>query len=314
MAIDVSKFSHGVRCRRIEKLRTSVDGDVLYYKPGSVKSPRVYDRSQVLLEDDTYYYVSPVKVVGSKAAPIKAADTTWASGSAFTAALAKDVGADGRAIPKRTVMDSIASDDFDKVLSVCTDMGRYDIAWRLVVSHLDLPLQMPVSYVQWEKFPHKSAMILMTSEHTAVAPAGMVAHVVDRWWALNGGYHGSFMYNIGAREYSQFMNSIRNPYKVAGVIPGNILLGRQYHAAYQMPPNAKKPSDGRKSWVYNGILYLADVDGVVLPYWYTSSRGARPEKVAWDADVRRALANELGLPISLARALEAHVESKPIGG
>lgn len=306
MTVDVSRFSHGVRCRRLEKARTSVEGEYLHYQPGSVKSPRSYHKSQILLEDDSWFYVSPVKVVGSKT-PLRTADATWDLGSAFVTALGKDLSVDTRVLGRRPVFDPISSSDFDKVLTVCTDMGRYDIAWRLVCIHLELPIVTPVSSVLWEKFPHRSAMILMTSENTAVCPTGMVKHVVESWWVLNGGYHGKHMYQIGPRDYSEFMNSIRNPYKVAAVRTQAITLGREYQAAYQSPGNMAKPTDGRKSWVYKGILYLADTDGTVLPYWYTNSKGARPEKIAWGSELRRDLATKLALPMSLARTLESRV-------
>jgi len=192
--------------------------------------------------------------------------------------------------------------EVERVLDTCLTMGRLDVAWELVKRHLDILGDVPTNWVVWSKFPHKSDMTLRTGPNTAVAVTGTVRRVVEAVWAISGGWHGDRMYRMPTPDLTAYLDSMMNPYMLANVHIPPVQAARAHHAAYA-PPGPIEPPAGRKYWVHKGILYLADVDGSVLPYWFTDADGPEPEVVAWGAEFKRTVAAKLGMPLNVARKM-----------
>lgn len=294
--IDVTRFSSGMKCMRRPKSEIQVEETVYFHK----KTGKRFHPSQVILEDDTYYYFTPIHM--ETAAPaVFSADATWNTAAAFSLAAARVAGGDTTTLGYRQMAAEAQMSDLEAVLDVCLSMGRLDVAWELVKRHLDLKT-VPTSWVVWSKFPHKSDLTLRTGPATAVALTGTTRKVVEAVWAMSGGWHGDKMYEMGYAAFEQYMGSMLNPFMLANVHMAPVTIGRALHAPYD-PPGPMKVPEGRKYWVYKGIMYLADVDGSVLPFWFTDETGPEPEVIAWGADFRRTMAAKMGMPLNVARKM-----------
>jgi hypothetical protein len=162
-----------MRCIRRAKCDIQLDGDAYRDRTRGRYSP-----NQVILEDDKYFYFTPVKVEGGSAV-VFSGDATWNTASAFSLAAATVKGADTIGLGYRQMAEEITMAEVERVLDTCLTMGRLDVAWELVKRHLDILGDVPTNWVVWSKFPHKSDMTLRTGPNTAVAVTGTVRRVVE---------------------------------------------------------------------------------------------------------------------------------------
>lgn len=300
MSIDPSRFSSGIKCARVFKENARIEGDFIVPTREYKKS---FHFDQILIETPDYWLLTPERVHGVTSKLYDVADTTWVAPTAFAIAANKAVPAAQTRLIDALVVNQLTSYDFDKVLDVLVAMGRIDVAFELVCQHLELPAEMPTSWVLFERFAHRSPMIVMTSATTAVRPEGSIKSVIEHMFILSGGWHGRRMYRDPAAA-TEVMASVRNPWKIAGVRPGDARLDVRLHSVYRMPSQIETPAGD--FWTHDGVLYLADTDGAVLPYWFTSAEGTEVTP-AWDETFRRKTASHLGLSIMLARNIERFI-------
>lgn len=306
--MDPSKFAHGIKCLRLERDESTVTEDGLIVSKRYKKS---YHPDQVLIETPKHFLVSPTRVTGLSHKVYDAADATWSAPSAFGLAASRAVPSAHSRMFDAFALTPVDQPALDSVLTVLMEMGRPDAAFEVVARHLQLPRQVPTSWVIFERFAHRSPMILMTSETTAIRPEGILRDVIEYIFILSGGWHGKLMYRDPA-AYDDVMVSIRNPWKLSGVTPGDIVVDKRLHSVYRKPAHIR-PSGS--CWSHEGVLYLPDGDGALLPYWYTDAVGTEVEQPSWAESFRRQTASHLGLSILLARRMERFIatsESEPL--
>lgn len=313
MSLDPSKFVSGVKARRYQKDLVVVEGDV--YRPLQFNRP-TFTKEQIVLETPDCYVVSPVKLKDRQNTVISVnLDAGWNLLTEFmTGTKTKDStgeDTDGLVRPGFGI-EPVFMDDVDRVLNVLQDMGRWDIAFGLIARLLGLGQAVPASWVVWEKFPHKSKMLLMTTSNRGIFLSGCMKDVVEKWWAYCGGYHNpkGWIYQPDSKEYQDFMAGVRNPYRLAGVTE---------RAAYEriekeLVPVEAIPDDiklselgGREYLTWKGLVYLKDATGSMLPYWYCSGSqdaSSRPLRVGWDSEMRNRLAGHMNLPLLVQRTVE----------
>lgn len=298
MTLDPSRFSAGVKCKRIDKAAARVEGEHIIPTRDYKTAIHV---DQVLIETPEYWLVTPNRVHGITSKVYDVSDTTWSAPTAFALVAGRAAPTAQTRLLDAHVVAPLSSYQFDKVLDILVEMGRVDVAFELVCEHLDMPGTVPTSWVIFERFAHRSPLVMMTSPNTAVRPEGSVKRVIEHMFILSGGWHGRKFYRdpTGA---SEVMLGVRNPWRLAGVVPGDIRLDRALHSVYKAPDPIV--SDG---WEHNGVVYMADTDGAILPYWY--GRGAKEAAPAWDEAFRRKTASSLGLSIMLARNIERSIAS-----
>lgn len=295
--IKPEKHSLGLRCARRAKVDLEEAAGVLVDK----KNPgRTWHRDQVLLETETDLYLSPVRLVAGSlqtAGGIRG----W---NLMEQYLNGDIAPRGSTATPREDFNrpTVMYSDIDRALNVMQDMGRWDVAFRMVLDLYDMPGMGPFDVV-WETFPHKSKMLLMTGPNTGVHLGGACKDVVEHWWALNGGYHAKRIHVVDDKEFDNVMNGIRNPYRLAGVNrdAARERVARDLHSVkVSRDPIAAWSGDYR---VVDGVLYVPDAGGTYSPWWATTLIG-EPCAAAWDKKFRRELAGELGIPLLVRRAMD----------
>lgn len=310
MSLDPERFVSGVRAIRHPKNVTIEDTE----KPGFFRvlgmPVRHFESAQILMETPTYYLVSPVKMANRKNDILTVnVESGWNLLEAFARGKKMTRGQDTDTLVRPGFgVDPITMDDIDRALNVLQDMGRWDIAFRSVLDILGMST-CPASSVVWEKFPHKSKMLVMTGPTTGVYLAGCMKDVIEKWWAYCGGYHNptGSVYVVPDAEYEDFLRGVRNPFMLAGV---NIRAAQEriagcLHPVTFLPEDLTAENLGnRPFWVHRGVVYLADVDGFVLPYWYGNMKGEAPSEVGWNREMRRALAGHMNLPLLVQRTVE----------
>ena len=308
MSLDPSRFVSGVLAQRFLRKDTIEDPE----RPGHFSvmgmPVRRFEADRILVETPDYYLVSPVRLVGRKTDILSVnMDPSWSILDAFVQGKARPQDTNGLVRPGFGV-EPVTMADVDRVLNVLQDMGRWDIAFRAILDLLGMA-SCPPSSVVWEKFPHKSKMLLMTDKSTGVYLAGCMKDVVEKWWAYCGGYHNpqGSLYVVPDDEYNDFLAGIRNPFQLAGVNPyaAKERIAKQLHPVVFLQEDLTEEALGdRPYWVHRGIVYLADTDGFVLPYWYGNMKGPRPEGFGWNRELRRGLAGHMNLPLLVQRTVE----------
>jgi len=310
MSLDPSKFSSGIKARSYPKNMVVVEGEI--FRPLNFGHPS-FTRDQIVLETSDVYVVSPIKLKDRQNTVISLnLDPGWNILSEFMAGTRGKGGegedTDGLVRPGFGIEPVFAA-DVDKVLNVLQDMGRWDIAFGLVCRLLGIG-QVPSSWVVWEKFPHKSKMLLMTGPNRGIFLSGCLKDVVEKWWAYCGGYHNpkNYVYQPSDKEYREFMLGVRNPYKLAGVSDkvARERLERELVPVETIPDDLPASVlEDRRHLVWKGIAYLADPTGSLLPYWFSSGSGnVRPDRVGWDSEMRNRLAGHMNLPLLVQRCVE----------
>lgn len=261
--------------------------------------------NQVVLETDDFVFVSRVPVAQGTTIPrLVNVDPKWTLSEQFATKVT--LGAGGDAPQVHNLMGHLeASDDLDRALQAACDMGRWDVAFMMVLKVWDLGEMSPAS-VLWDRFPHASRMSVVSGGRLFV-PGGLTKTVIENWWAWQGGYHcPRDLLWTDWDEYERVMLGIRNPFRLAGIPNGPVLTKRTDRPVAVAPP-ALDPSDFTRPWLEGrGVAYLANAQGDVLPYWFV----ARPDgaqgqvaedQLAWGEDVRNRLASQMNLPVLIAR-------------
>lgn len=306
-----TKFAASARASRYEKDKvTKGDGEDMYKPLSFGRKP--FHKSQILVETDKFFVVSPIRVekTGGDELISVCLNPGWSLVTEIaTGATKLSWGQDTSTILRPGFgHETVHMVDVDKALNVLQDMGRWDIAFKVVMDLLNVQGDVvPAASVTWEKFPHKSKMLFFTSERTGIYLGGVMKDVVEKWWAYCGGYHNkSGLIPVVPRdEYDDFMAGVRNPFVLAGVDRGAIyaMIAKHLHPVEWLPEDITLEMVGaRKYWVHDRVIYLVDTDGFVLPYWYTNIEdGPAPEHIAWDKDMVRKLAGYMNLPLLVQR-------------
>lgn len=297
MSLDPTKFASGMRVTRHAKETLDDQG-----RPTRWNS-KPWKANQVVLEDSKYIYVSRQPVGEGTAIPRMVEIVRgWTLVEAYAGSLVGSPSlTPGRGLG---AIKPWNSDDLDRGLQVACDMGRWDIAYMMVVEVWGLGEVGPAD-VLWDTFPHISAMSVVSGGRLFV-PAGLTRTVVENWWAWQGGYHnprGTLWTDWD--EYGRVMAGLRNPFKL-GAVPANLGVLQPSERPVGQAPRALDPAElaGREWWWGQGVAYLANARGTVLPYWYvTGDQGAtgHVEELAWGADVRNKLSRQMNLPVLIAR-------------
>lgn len=314
MKLEPSRFASGVRASRYDKKNVVVEADGSGMIKPLVFGKKPFHKNQILVETDEYYIVSPVVLEHRAVGDVLSVclDPGWNIVTEMLTGRNRTKGEDsGKLLRPGFGHEVIYRADIDRAINVLQDMGRWDVAFRLVLDLLDMDT-CPATAVLWEKFPHKSKMLLLTSPTTGIYLGGAMKDVVEKWWAYCGGYHNKKgqVYIMPRDEYDEFMKGVRNPFVLAGVDreASRIVLRSNFHpVAFQPEDITAAHVSGRKYWVFDRVIYLADVDGYVLPYWYTNmdNTAETPERVGWDRDMTKKLAAHMNLPLLVQRKVEA---------
>lgn len=318
MTLDTSKFISGVRAARYYKKQVLEDSAVPDKFQVLMTGRKAFMRDQIIMETDDVYIVSPIRF-NNRSNDLIAVnmDSGWSLLTDFL-----DQTRYGR--PSNTNdlvrpgfgVEPIAMSDVDRALNVLQDMGRWDIAFRLVANLVGLAGVRPDD-IRWEKFPHKSKMLLMTSKNTGLFLTGAMKDVVEKWWAYTGGWHNpcAFIYMPDDKEYREFMNGLRNPFVLAGVnreAAREVIEQNLHPVESTFPDLTEADLAGRDFWVHRGVIYLADTEGSVLPYWFGTASGPEPERVGWDESTRKLLAGHMNLPLLVQRTVEKALKASTI--
>lgn len=299
-----------MRVSRYEKGSVDLNGDV--FRCRRVNS-RPFYADQIVHETDHFYFVNPIRTNKVDISAPRLVERSWnlvdeiaigRTGKADIAGLNRGVSE----LPPLTIVE------LDRALNMAQDMGRWDMAFRMILD-LYAVEELDKASVVWERFPHRSAMAVIVGDRM-IAPGGAAKDVIEKWWAYNGGYHGpSRVYLPADSEYKQFMTGVRNPFTLCGV---DRAIHRE-RIARALLPVAHLPGEltaerlaGREWWSHDRVAYLADVDGVVLPYWYVNeNNGREPNRVAWDEQFRKRLASHMLLPLLVQRRVERFYAEHP---
>lgn len=310
MTLDTSKFVSGVRASRYYKNQVVEDAEVPDKFQVLIAGRKPFMRDQIIMETDDVYIVSPIRFKGRQNDVIAShLDSGWSVLTDFL-----DHTQYGRPTSTNDLVrpgfgvEPIAMADVDRAINVLQDMGRWDIAFRLVANLVGMASVRP-SDIRWEKFPHKSKMLLMTSKNTGLFLSGAMKDVVEKWWAYNGGYHcpTPVLYMPGDKDYKEFMDGLRNPFVLAGVNreAAREVIERNLHPVEQDIGDLGADDLGsRRFWAYKGVIYLEDTEGNVLPYWFGTLVGPEPERIGWDETTRKSLARHMNLPLLVQRLVE----------
>lgn len=306
--IDPTHFATGIKATRYKKSETKSVGDQFLVKRFNVKP---FTKDDIVYETTEFYFVNRNRSNLKDLPLLVSFDPGW---TLLDEIMSERVGhrSNVRDLDRgisQIVPLSLA--EVDRALNIAQDMGRWDMAYLMILDLFDLDW-LTKSDVLWERFPHRSAMSVIVDNRLFV-PTGAMKEVIEKWWALNGGYHGpTKLYAPTPSEYEEFMNGLRNPFLLAGV-DKNIAKNK---IANSMLPVGYKPEElraerlvGREWWSHDHVAYLADGDGVVLPYWFVDkNNGKEPSRVGWDLKLRKQLAASMHLPLLLKRQVEQHYE------
>lgn len=295
--LDKSRFAQAVKVTRHDRSTLDESGNPTKYQA------KPWKPNQIVLDTERYIYVSRLPVeAGTEIPRMVDVNPGWTLMEEYAS---RTLTHKPRDTPTRGGTHSPSrNQDLDRALQVACDMGRWDIAFMMVVRHWDLGAVKPDSIV-WETFPHTSQMSVI-SDGRLFTPAGLSKVVIENWWAWQGGYHcpGSVLW-VDWDEYAAFMNGIRNPFKLAGVPDMEERISSEERPVGQVP-GALNPSDlaGRAWWWGQGVAYLANHLGTVLPYWFVTSEDGstgRVGELAWGPSVRNSLSRKMNLPVLIAR-------------
>lgn len=310
MTVDRSRFAQSMTVTRHFKNELDAAG-----RPTAFNS-KPFEPNQIVMESDEFVFVSRVPLTAGSAIPrMIEVEPGWSLVDQFASRASVPVPLRGQAVVPRGFATPVESNEgLDKALQVACDMGRWDIAFMMVVKVWDLGVVTPSSVV-WETFPHHSVMSVVTEAAgggrlTVFSPAGLSRTVIERWWAWQGGYHNKrASLWVDWTEYKAVMEGLRNPFNLAGQ-PGHPETIKASKRPVALVPGALAPSDlTGKAWFWgDGVAYLANSRGEVLPYWFVSGKdGAQGEvaELAWGEDVRNRLGRQMNLPILIARRSSA---------
>lgn len=295
--IDKNRFAQLTKVSRFH--RSELDENGAPRRFGS----RKFDQKQVVLETDQFVFVTRNEVAeGIEIPRMVALDPRWTLVEAFATNTLRGTrgGVDSRGV----LTTSLTSETLERALQIACDMGRWDIAYMMILRVYGLAPLTPQSVI-WERFPHASQMRVV-SDSKLLVPSGLAKTIIERWWAWQGGYHGTSIH-VDYEEYERFMNGIRNPFTLVGTSEAAVRSELNIELPVGVIPPALAPADlAGRAWYYgDGVAYLANSQGKVLPYWYVSgSEGSTilPEsELAWGAEVRTNVARSMNLPILIMR-------------
>ena len=297
--IDKSRFATSMAVSRYAKSELDDQGRPTRF------NAKPFTKNQIVVETDDFVLVSRVPVAAGTTIPrLVNVDPQWTLAEQFATKIT--LGAKGDAPQVHNLMAPLeASDDLDRALQAACDMGRWDVAYMMVIKVWDLGELSPTSII-WDRFPHASRMSVV-SDGRLFVPGGVTKLVIENWWAWQGGYHcpRQTLWTDWV-EYDRVMASLRNPFKLAGMLSEPKLTSRTDRPVAAIPA-ALDPRDITRSWKEGrGVAYLANAKGDVLPYWFvTGSVGAQgqiaEDQLAWGEDVRNHLARQMNLPVLVAR-------------
>ena len=297
--LDKSRFATSMLVSRYAKSELDDQGRPTRF------NAKPFTPNQVVVETGDFVFVSRVPVAPGTTIPrLVDLDPQWTLAEQFATTMT--LGAGGDAPQVHNLMAPLeSSDDLDRALQVACDMGRWDVAYMMGLKVWDLGELAPAS-ILWDRFPHLSRMSVV-SDGRLFVPGGLTKKIIEQWWAWQGGYHSprEFLWTDWD-EYDRVMGSIRNPFKIAGMLMPPTLTKRTDRPVAAAPA-ALDPADIPLAWMEGrGVAYLANAKGDVLPYWFvTSSVGAQgqvsEDQLAWGEDVRNRLARQMNLPVLVAR-------------
>lgn len=301
--IDKSKFVGAMKVARHAKASLDAQGNPTRW------NSRPWNPNQIVLETDKFVFVSRMAVAPGQEIPrMVETERGWTLMEEYASRLTSRP---NKLKPRGFAQYGLwGSEELDRGLQVACDMGRWDIAFMMVVKTWGLGEIAP-NEVLWDSFPHTSTMSVV-SQGRLFIPSGLTKQVIENWWAWQGGYHSpKATLWTDWDEYEAVMRGLRNPFKLGGVPDdiGVVRLSRTERPLGVVPP-ALTPGDlsGREWWYGAGVAYIANHTGTVLPYWYVSaadgSRG-NVEELAWGSGVRNNLSRQMNLPVLIARQSSA---------
>lgn len=299
--MDRARFAQGTKVTRYAVNEVdSVDG---VHRP-HLWNAKPFTDDQVVLKTDKFYFVSRAGVApGTRVPVLSQVSRDWSLVEEY----AQRVSGRPNEMGVRGLGLGIRSDDLDRGLQTACDMGRWDVAFMMVVRAWDLGGVAP-NMVIWDSFPHESSMAVVSGGRLFV-PWGVARKVLENWWAAHGGWHCKVPLMADWAEYEAVMGGLRNPLRLAG-LPETLPSVEKEARPVGVVPAALTPADlAERAWAYNdGVAYLANAKGTVLPYWYaTGPEGSTGmAEAAWGEDVRNRLMGQMNLPILIARRLNAH--------
>ena len=296
--IDKSRFISSMKVSRHSKASLDDAG-----RPTKFNA-KPWEPNQVVLESDDFIYVSRVPVApGAEIPRMVDVSPSWTLMEEYAS---RQVVSEGRILGARGLATSTwTSEDLDRALQVACDMGRWDIAYMMVLKTWDLTELSPTAFL-WESFPHTSQLSIVSGGRV-FSPGGLTKTVLESWWAWQGGYHcpKATLYTDWG-EFAQVMGGLRNPYALVGITP--MVIGSQDFPAGVLPPSLNPKKIKSDWWWGQGVAYLANSKGIVLPYWFvTSDAGSRGsiEELAWGSTVRNSMSRKMNLPVLIARRSSA---------
>lgn len=306
--IDPKNFATGIKATRYAKDEVKLSGDQYTVRRFGSKP---FTKEAIVYETSEFYFVNRDQTSVRDMPLLVSFDHTW---TLLDEIMSERVG------HRSNVRDldrgishvlPLTLTDVDRAINIAQDMGRWDMAYAMILDLFGLAW-LHKSDVIWERFPHRSAMSVIVDKRL-FTPAGAMKEVIEKWWALNGGYHGaSKLFAPTKTEYEEFMLGLRNPFLLAGV-DKSVAKNKINNS---MLPLGHKPEElraerlvGRDWWSHDHVAYLADSDGVVLPYWFVDQdNGKLPSRVGWDSELRKKLAASMNLPLLIKRQVEQHYE------
>jgi len=295
--IDKSRFASTIAVTRYRK--SELDENGRPHRWGA----RQFKSNQIVLETDEFIFVSHRPVAEGSALPrLVTVDPQW---SLIEQYATSHTARRGDSLESRGLLQStLSSDTLERVLQVACDMGRWDIAFMIILRVYRLNALTPAGVI-WDRFPHHSQMRVV-SDGRLLVPGGLAKTVIERWWAWQGGYHcPTALLHTDFDEYERFMNGIRNPFNLVGVSEDVVISELNIDLPVGVIPPALTAGElGNREWFWGaGVAYLANAQGKVLPYWYVSDRGDVPEveQLAWSVETRTNVARSMNLPILIAR-------------
>lgn len=298
--IDKSRFAQTMTVTRLAKTELDEHGQSRRW------GAKRFKPNQIVLESDEFIFVarSPVEE-GSSVPTLVTLDPSWSLMEQFASEKTGRVQRTGDSVESRGLLRStLTSDTLDRVLQVACDMGRWDIAFMIILRVFRLEALTPAGVI-WDRFPHHSQMRVV-SDGKLLVPSGVAKTVIERWWAWQGGYHcPTSTLHTDYEEYDKFMDGLRNPFQLVGTSEDNVKSELNIDLPVGSIPPALTAADlAGRDWFWGaGVAYLVNAQGKVLPYWYVSDRSDVPEveQLAWDASTRTNVARSMNLPILVAR-------------